>query len=219
MIFGVSLESYIPLNQLDLFNKTAVIILGAGESSRMNFPKALLKFDATSTFVEKIIHEYVDFGIPEVVVVTNQKNKSAISSLLKYNWISKVKIVVNDKVNLGKLYSVKSGLNILSPAIKFCYIQDVDRPFVNRNLLLQLFSNKLLLGFTSLIYKSKRGHPILIGRNVIKVLKKWSDFNLTLAEVLEEFPCLESSTVNKNIIININTPQDYNIHFKSLADD
>ena len=203
----------------DIFRHTAAIILSAGKSERMEFPKALLKFDSDTTFLEKLVEKYRELGIRQIVIVTNSENNAAIKKLTKYNWLDSVKIVVNENIELGKLHSVKTGLRHVSPDMLYCYLQDVDRPLINRNLLLQLYSGKLVLGYSSLVYQNKRGHPILIGKNVIGVLKKMPVVKQTLNEVLKQFPSIDSSTINKNILVNINTPEDYATHFGDLVQE
>ncbi len=53
--------------------KYSAIILSAGKSSRMGVPKFSLMFDDKSTFLEKIINAYADFGCEEIIVVLNNE--------------------------------------------------------------------------------------------------------------------------------------------------
>ena len=49
------------------------IILAGGKSTRMGFPKPWLKHNDNSSFVEKLVNTYSDWGCNRIVVVINDK--------------------------------------------------------------------------------------------------------------------------------------------------
>ena len=58
----------------------SAIILAGGNSTRMKFPKPWLKID-TTTFLEKIIKTYQNFGIQKIILIINQKFLDVADSL------------------------------------------------------------------------------------------------------------------------------------------
>jgi CTP:molybdopterin cytidylyltransferase MocA len=46
----------------------STIILAAGKSERLGFPKLSLKYDDDTTFVEHIVNEYQSFGCSDIIL-------------------------------------------------------------------------------------------------------------------------------------------------------
>ena len=56
----------------------SVIILAAGNSTRMGVPKFSLRFNSKHTFIEHIAQEYYDLGCKEIIIVINESGDSFI---------------------------------------------------------------------------------------------------------------------------------------------
>jgi len=183
----------------------STLILAAGESSRMGVPKPFLKFDKQHLFIDKIINEYLDFGCNEIVVVTNKN--------LEKDYFSKdkVKIVINEHLEYGRFYSVKIGVKELSN--EFCFIQNIDNPFVCQDILNLLFIEKNNADYLVPEFEHIGGHPVLIGKNIIDGLKIELNNDLNFRDFLKSFDCKRIECYDKNILININTPEDYKEYF------
>ena len=72
------------------------------------------------------------------------------------------------------------------------------------------------LGYTSPIYKGRKGHPILVSKNIIQHLNDLPDRNLNLKNILSSFPKSIVEVDNASILININTPVDYKEHVEKI---
>ncbi|HSH50155.1 MAG TPA: NTP transferase domain-containing protein, partial [Bacteroidales bacterium] len=107
----------------------SAIILAAGNSSRMRFPKLALKYNDTQTFTEHITKEYVQFGCTEVIVVVNAENYQYLRKQ-KLPFDEKIKFVVNEHPEWHRFYSLKKGVQVLSKRSKI-FVHNVDNPFVN----------------------------------------------------------------------------------------
>jgi molybdenum cofactor cytidylyltransferase len=186
--------------------KTAVIILAAGLSSRMQTPKPLLPFDSNRIFIEKIVAEYLSFGCGEIVVVVNEVAEKGIHTLGKYP--EHVVFIVNHHPELGRFLSLKLGLNQLGPTA-FCFIQNVDNPFVNRHLLDYLYLKRGENHFVKPVYQQKGGHPVLLSKSDILFLKEKLDAETNLRALLAERTCLEVEVADSDVLVNINTNEEY----------
>ena len=138
----------------------STIILAGGESRRMKRSKAFLKFDDNISFLEKIIDEYRTAGVYKIVLVINvsipnNENKQILSQL-----DDKITIVYNKHTEKGRQYSIKLGLSFINESDN-CFIQNIDNPFVNANLLKNMISIIKFGSYISPTYKGKGGHPVL----------------------------------------------------------
>lgn len=201
-----------------MMSKTIIsaVILAGGNSERMGFPKAYLHVYG-KTFLEKIIDKYHAVGIREIVVVMNSDfcNDRWKQNLIKVS--SKIKLVKNKNPKLGRFYSLKLGLkNVIDS--DFCFIQNIDNPFVNKNVIEKLWKNKNSDGYVSPTFKGKGGHPILISKTIIQQLNEMKDEDLNLKEVLKKFSKTEVEVDDETVLININTPEEYRTFVQDKID-
>jgi molybdenum cofactor cytidylyltransferase len=190
-----------------LFEKinTSVVILAAGNSTRMGSPKAFLEWNKEKSFLEKIAEEYLNFGCNEVIVVLNEEtNKIFLEKNLTVS--KKLKVVINKHIDYGRLYSVQCGISEAKNS--FCFIQNIDNPFVEANLLNELYKLKNENSFVLPVFKGKGGHPVLLGKEVIDFIKKADTKIEKLNEILKLFKRVEVPWENENVLININTMEE-----------
>lgn len=195
-----------------------VIILAGGKSERMNFPKAFLLYRG-KTFLKQIVEEYYHAGIKNIYVVLNES--FCYGEWEKY--LDQVKpkatLIKNSNPELGRFHSLKLGMeNMLNSSVQsgteleFCFIQNIDNPFVNKELIDSLRESRNSLGYTSPIYKGRKGHPILVSKKIIQHFCELPDGNFNLKNLLSSFPKQEVEMKNGDILININTAEDYKKH-------
>ncbi|MFA4852313.1 MAG: NTP transferase domain-containing protein [Bacteroidales bacterium] len=188
-----------------------VIILSAGLSLRMGQWKALLPYKNGKTFLEKIILEYVHFGTAGIILVVNKmlKNEMIISPLL----MDKVRLIINPKPEKGRWSSLWLGLNALDHK-NSCYIQNVDNPFVSTDLLQDLEAKIMKDNYVVPVFKGKGGHPVLLGQEIMKYILSLDEADRDLRELLNKFRRTEVETNDKNILMNINSMEEYRKYFK-----
>jgi molybdenum cofactor cytidylyltransferase len=186
--------------------KYGVVILAAGESSRMAYPKAFLRYNSKMRFIDKIIDEYIDFGITNIVVVTNSR---IISNL---NLDENISVVINERLEYERFYSIKLGLE-KAMGCDFCYIQNVDNPFVNEVILRKLYYKSNSTGSTVPVFNDKGGHPVLINKDIINKIIAANGSVLNFKDILGEFPSSRIEVNDDSILVNINTPEDYKNYF------
>ena len=194
----------------------SVIILAAGNSERMGFPKALLKWDDQQTFLEKICSDYAAFGCEEIILVIN---KDLLNLILKKQLTlpENLSIVVNEQLELGRMYSMFLGVNKWNRQ-KYCFVQNIDNPFVNADILKNIFMNRNEDHAIVPVCEGKRGHPVLINRKIADRISALHDFNHTLKTLINESGITEVSVNDPEILHNINTPADYKNLFPDIAD-
>jgi len=189
---------------------TGVVILAAGLSERMQSPKALLPFNPQSTFIEKIIELYSGWGCGEIVAVVNK---------VTFNMMNKrsplpapVTIVINNHPEYERFYSVKSGLGALKRSV-YCFVHNVDNPFIKADILDVLYRNRSSEAFVSPVFQRKGGHPVLLNRKTMEFIRNYQENAANLKDVLNRMECIKVEMQDARVLININSPEDYERQF------
>jgi molybdenum cofactor cytidylyltransferase len=181
------------------------LILAAGMSERMGVPKMMLPFDENRTFLDVITESYLDFGCSEVIVVVNETNSSLVE---EYKRKGRIKIVINKHPDWQRFYSIQLGLKSMdNPGAVF--IHNVDNPFVNSEVLNELTKALNEPGIVVPVYKDRGGHPVLISKMVVGEILKCSDYSVNFKTFLKRFKRVNVLSGNKNILVNINTLEEY----------
>ncbi|MGD0711673.1 MAG: NTP transferase domain-containing protein [Bacteroidales bacterium] len=191
-----------------------VIILAAGLSSRMGVPKPFLKWDKHITFLEKIAATYSSFEAGQINIVLNSEGykyiRNNIPQIAEYS-----EIIINKHPERGRFSSLKLGLQNIY-ANTACYIQNTDNPFVTEELLGLMDNLTKPDTYVVPVYKGKGGHPILVGAEIIKSLLLLDNTDYDLRELLNAYKKTETETTDMNILVNINSKEDYHNYFKHI---
>ncbi len=154
--------------------------------------------------------------IHNVVIVLGAEAETIQKSLQWFHG----KIVINQNWRDGQLSSIITGLN--SVQLETCdgvLVCPVDHPLISRNLLSQLvqtFQNnrsKIIVP----VYQTRRGHPMIFPSRYFDEIKNAS-LEMAPREVVRNHPndIVEMTTEENGIIINIDTPRDYDLHILTL---
>lgn len=189
---------------------TNALILAAGISKRMQSLKAFLPFDEKTSFFEKIVRTYSDWGCNEIIVVINQLFSDNLP--LQCNLPSQLTFVMNEQLEFERFYSVKTGLQQMND-VDFCFIQNIDNPFITSEILDKIYDNKSQKAFVVPTYNNLGGHPVLINRSNINFVKSYPQNNANLRDVLGEMPSIKVEMEDESILININNTVEYDKYF------
>jgi molybdenum cofactor cytidylyltransferase len=137
----------------------AGVILAAGESSRMGFPKALLRYRGES-FLDTLAGLFAARCSPVIVVV------GAHAARIRAAAARPVQFVLNPDYTRGMTSSLQCGLRAVPPEAEGVLFTLVDHPAVAPDTL-----DALLAAPSPLLrvprYQGKRGHPIWFSRALI----------------------------------------------------
>jgi molybdenum cofactor cytidylyltransferase len=143
----------------------APIILAAGDSTRMGYPKALLPLGSDS-FLTRILGILGNVGLPKPVIVLG-KAASIVQSQIR-SWPAD--IWINPDPGRGQLSSIQLALSRLSLEFIAALIWPVDQPAVSEDLvrrLTQLFViSESRIAFP--MHDGKRGHPAIFHRTLFQ---------------------------------------------------
>ena len=197
---------------MDLFkmdsNNCSAIILAGGESTRMGFPKLWLRNEGGSSFVEKLVNAYANWGCEKIIVVINKNYVQKPWTTQIKELAKKANIIVNTQPQKGRFYSLKLAVKQLRKTDSL-FIQNVDNPFINYELLELLYANQMETGYTVPCFEGKGGHPILLNSEIIKHIGQLKEYTLNLREVLEKFTRKNAEVIWPQVLYNINTQDKY----------
>jgi molybdenum cofactor cytidylyltransferase len=142
----------------------AGLILAAGESSRMGSPKATLTYRGR-TFLERIVQILQEAGLERLVVVLGHQAEE-IQRQIK---IEAAQVVINPDYRSGQTSSLQVGLrSLMAEELEAVLLCLVDHPAVAAETVRTIVATFQQCGAPVVIptYQGRRGHPVLIGRQV-----------------------------------------------------
>lgn len=191
-----------------------VMILAGGKSERMIFPKPYLLYNG-KTFLENISEGYFLAGLKNICLVIREEycqGKWNYSFQEVVPYISHIEKINSDKT---RFYSIKTGIKHFTD-VDFCFVHNVDNPFIDYLTIQLLWQNRNADGYTKAVYHHEGGHPLLISRKIIERINSLDEGDYNLKTFLKEYPCKETEVSNKDVLLNINTPEEYEKHIQSL---
>ena len=186
------------------------VVLAAGDSSRMGYPKALLPL-GPDTFLTRILKTLDTLRLPEARVVLGA-HEPAIRPLLLS---CRVEVIMNPDPASGQISSMKLAAQSLDPQCLGCLIWPVDQPLVSASLvrgLIRLF-RKSAAPLAAPCFRDRAGHPAIFGRALIgELLAAPPDGNPKLIVARYKSEAAWLMTDEPGTVEDIDTPEDYRRH-------
>jgi molybdenum cofactor cytidylyltransferase len=187
------------------------IILAAGQSKRMGKPKPLLRFN-DKTFLEQIISVLKVSDADRITVVLGAEAEAIKKSVD----LSGTNIVINKDYQKGQLSSLIAAIEQTPQETEAILVCLVDNPFTTKEVV-----NKIISQFKETnnpiivpVFNKKRGHPALFSRSLFnELLNAPQEKGARYVLYSNEDKILELETAESGILIGIDTPDDYKIHF------
>ncbi|MBZ4034060.1 nucleotidyltransferase family protein [Flavobacterium sp. 17A] len=151
-------------------NKTGIIILAAGNSSRLGRPKQLLKYK-DSTLLKNTISQALKVENSFVIVVTGS-NHDLIEKELNS---PEILFSFNSEWETGMSSSIVKGIKelvLVNPDCEQCILAVCDQPFVTNEVFENLIieANKTKKGIAASAYSETLGTPVLFQKKYFQEL-------------------------------------------------
>ncbi len=189
------------------------IVLAAGESRRMGKPKMLLPY-GKKTIIETVIDAVIQSKVDKILVVLGSDRDKIERKIKSY---SDIEIVFNPDYSQGMLSSVQTGFQALPLETQGAMVLLGDQPSVSTAVINTVIDGykKQKKGITLPVYKTERGHPVLIDIKYQKVLKKLSP-DIGLRGLVYNHPedILEVVVEDPDILQDIDDIEDYRRELK-----
>jgi len=149
-------------------NRLDGILLAAGESRRMGYPKPLLIIDG-KTFIEKIAATMLAV-VPRLVVVLGA-HADRIRRAIPHD--QRIVIVENPNYSRGQLSSLKIGLGAVRPDAAGAILHLADHPIVRVESFRAIVDSFERARKPIVIARSagQRGHPVIFDRSIFAELQ------------------------------------------------
>lgn len=192
---------------MEEMSKIRAIVLAAGESKRMGFPKMLLDFGG-KTMLERVIQNITNSEIPDVIVVLGAEREK-LTEIIERMPVSHC---FNENYREGMLSSVKCGFRNIPADTDAVLVFQGDQPFISPEVINSVIEKYLSseFGLVMPVFNGKRGHPLLIDRryfNEIELLDS-SEGLRSLARKNSE-DVLEVNTNQPGILRDFDTYAEY----------
>ncbi len=195
----------------------AAIILAAGESRRMGFPKALLPYPlpegSETTFLAHLLDVLNRSRAEPIVVVLGHEGERIRSSVPEASW-GRARPVANERYREGMLTSILAGLEAASesPRVEGVLVLPVDHPDV-RTEIVDLLIDRFAEAARPVIlpvHRGRRGHPVLFSRAVFDELQRAPE-SVGARQVVwdHQGDLLEVEVPDPGIGRDVDTPGDY----------
>ncbi|MFQ5682380.1 MAG: NTP transferase domain-containing protein [Candidatus Binatia bacterium] len=190
----------------------AAIVLAAGESRRMGFPKSLLRVDGKS-FVEQIVTALKATKVGPIIVVLGH-NAEEIKSKIAHLPIT---VVINKHYAEGQLSSLTTAIRSLEvekpeEKVDGILVHLVDHPFLKPSLINQLIDRFYESGKLIVLprYKDRRGHPVIFSSQLFpELLGVPTDQGAKSVVHAHQKETLEIETDQEGVTVDIDTPEEY----------
>jgi molybdenum cofactor cytidylyltransferase len=144
------------------------IILAAGESRRMGYPKPLLKIGG-QTFIERIAESMLAV-VPRLVIVLGAHGDRVRAAIPRDE---RIVMVENPNYSRGQLSSLKVGLSAIQPDSTGALVHLGDHPMVRVETFQAIVDsyNQLDKPIVIARHAGHRGHPVIFGRAIFAELQ------------------------------------------------
>lgn len=195
-----------------------IIILSAGQSSRMGSDKALLDIDGIPA-IAHIINKIISLS-DHIYIVLGDNLNTVKNEVLAYFGDSKAISFIHNELHLqGMFSSVQEGFKSVSGK-NAVMLQLIDQPFISQNIYKELVSNydsnNLITQPSYMKDGIKRGgHPILFApafKNIVLSYSIDSQLKNVINDNSESRKFIEID--DESILHNLNTKKEFDDKFK-----
>jgi molybdenum cofactor cytidylyltransferase len=186
----------------------AVILLAAGESTRMGRQKALLPWRCMTLIEYQLAQLAAVDAIAEIIVVTGHE-ASAIAALAAQ--APRTRVVHNPAYRTGKVSSIKAGVAAISPHADAVLLLAVDQPRP-AGVLATLVQHHVAAhaAITVPAYEGRRGHPVIFDRGLVPELLEISEETQGVRDVMRRHAAEVGEVAMPDAVVrlDLNTPSD-----------
>ncbi|MFB3788100.1 MAG: NTP transferase domain-containing protein [bacterium] len=185
--------------------ETGVLVLAAGFSERMGYPKPLARVGRKTLLEHILMHPFLSRADVKPMIVLGHRHEE-IREQVRLNF----PYVINTEYERGRTTSVQAGLRALAEELDGVMIWPVDCPVIPQSVLDQLleaFPGRA--GICIPTHEFRRGHPPLIGSLYFKEILSLEGSQPLRDLYTRHSDAVRHVAVDTDLILsNLNTPDD-----------
>lgn len=199
------------MSGLEQAQKTlSAVILAAGDSSRMGYPKALLDRGG-ETFLGHWLRILQEAKIKEIRVVLG-RDATLIQKAVD---LSERQVVIQRFPEEGMLSSLCLGLGRLPEGLAGCFLCPVDHPDIQASLLTRMQAALVPGSVVVPVHAGRRGHPVLFAAELFQEIHDAPLTGGARTVVRADPQRVVTVAADAGVLADIDTPDD----FKRLDQD
>jgi molybdenum cofactor cytidylyltransferase len=202
---------YLPVNAAPTTLRFAVVILGAGASSRMGRPKLLLPWRG-STVIGHLISQWHELGATQIAVVLRPDDSALATELDRLNF-SKQDRIINPQPERGMFSSIVCAANWQGwrSDISHWAIALGDQPHLQTETLQRLLeiSAQNPDSICQPAFGGHTAHPVILPRAVFDTMKNSPERTLKDFLKLTHDHCVQHIINDPGLSLDLDTPEDY----------
>lgn len=182
------------------------ILLAAGESRRMGFPKPLLRLNG-ETFLTHLAPSML--RTVERLIVVVGAHRDAVVAVVPAD--DRIDIIENPDYLQGQLSSIKAGLRAISADADAAMVHLVDHPTVLPETFSRLAGEYQLSGKPIVVARchGHRGHPVLFDRSIFSELQRAStDVGARAVVNADKDRVIYADVDDPGVLLDLDTPAD-----------
>jgi molybdenum cofactor cytidylyltransferase len=157
------------------FHVIVGIILAAGDSTRMGFPKALLHDPDARPFVARLVRTFSSAGVSRILIVTGRQHAAIVAAVAADNPPASPHFHTNPDPARGQLSSLWIALDAIArDDVESILVTPVDIPMVRSSTIAQVIDEwrKTRGVIVRPAVGDRHGHPVLFDRSVFDELRR-----------------------------------------------
>jgi molybdenum cofactor cytidylyltransferase len=188
------------------------VILAAGDSTRMGFPKALLLTPAGRPFVASIADTFAAAGITDIVVVTGRDHDRIADALAHERLPVSPRVVRNPDPSRGQLSSLLLGIESVPANAPAAVVTLVDVPLVTAETVRLVISEwqRTNAPIVRPAIGERHGHPVVFDRCLFNELRNAPlDAGAKAVVGAHADDIVNVAVTDAGCLIDVDTPRDY----------
>ena len=156
---------------MDKIKKIYGVVLAAGESKRMGFPKQLIKI-GDRTLLQWVLNASLSSRLDKVILVLGYMKDEILRSLGTFLEDPKLMIIENSRYREGMGVSISCAMGKIKDRCQYVMILLGDMPFVREDIIDRLIEAYLLSGkgLGAIVTDERQTHPVIIRREYFPYL-------------------------------------------------
>jgi CTP:molybdopterin cytidylyltransferase MocA len=188
------------------------VILAAGDSVRMGFPKALLLTRDGRTFVGAVAGTLAAAGITDIVVVTGRDHDRICEALSHARLPVSPRTVRNPDPSRGQLSSLLIGIDAVPPDAAAAIVTLVDVPLLSAETV-RLVAAEWRRTHAPIVRPAigeRHGHPVVFDRSLFPELRQ-APVDLGAKAVVRAHAgeVVNVAVTDGGCLVDVDTPRDY----------
>jgi molybdenum cofactor cytidylyltransferase len=149
------------------------ILLMAGLSSRLGFPKALLPY-GRKVLAERVLEQTLASRLDRVILVLGCQAPKILTTLGSFKGSPRLEVVVNRRYGRGLSSSIRAGLGVLDPSSSGVMFILGDQPLLNTATIDRIIQAFRRHPFPIVVplYGRRPGNPVIFGRELLPELQR-----------------------------------------------